>query len=103
MWSSVCATTSSSSPGAKSAPPAAANIFGNSTPGTATTCAARAIWAGFAPSITVVEFDGGNALFDAADDAAAQRVLQRAAREASIDSFAPVRPTLAQIFKEVIQ
>jgi len=30
-------------------------------------------------------------------------VLQRAAREASIDSFAPVRPTLAQIFKEVIQ
>ena len=51
----------------------------------------------------MVEFDGGNALFDAADDAAAQRILQRAASEASIESFAPVRPTLAQIFKEVIQ
>jgi len=60
-------------------------------------------WLRAEPGITVVEFDGGNALFDAADDAAAQRVLQRAAREASIDSFAPVRPTLAQIFKEVIQ
>lgn len=60
-------------------------------------------WLRAEPGITVVEFDGGNALFDATDDAAAQRVLQRAASEASIDSFAPVRPTLAQIFKEVIQ
>jgi ABC-2 type transport system ATP-binding protein len=60
-------------------------------------------WLRAEPGITVVEFDGGNALFDAVDDAAAQRVLQRAAREASIASFAPVRPTLAQIFKEVIQ
>ena len=60
-------------------------------------------WLRDQPHITVVEFDGGNALFDAADDAAAQRILQRAASEASIESFAPVRPTLAQIFKEVIQ
>ena len=60
-------------------------------------------WLRDQPDITVVEFDGGNALFDAADDAAAQRILQRAASEASIESFAPVRPTLAQIFKEVIQ
>ena len=60
-------------------------------------------WLREEPGITVAEFDGGNALFDAADDAAAQRILQRAASESSIESFAPVRPTLAQIFKEVIQ
>lgn len=60
-------------------------------------------WLRAEPGVTVVEFEGGNALFDAREDADAQRVLQRAVAEARVDRFAPVRPTLAQIFKEVIQ
>lgn len=60
-------------------------------------------WLRDEPGISVVEFEGGHALFDAADDASAQRVLQRAAAQAPVERFVPVRPTLAQIFKEVIQ
>ncbi|GGH44133.1 ABC transporter ATP-binding protein [Microbacterium album] len=53
--------------------------------------------------IHVVEFDGGYAVFDADSDEAAQRVLRRAVSLGDVASFAPQRPTLAQIFKEVIQ
>ncbi|CAN3700304.1 Vitamin B12 import ATP-binding protein BtuD [Microbacterium sp. MM2322] len=53
--------------------------------------------------ITVLDFDGGYALFDAVDDGAAQRVLQGAVSRGDVVSFAPQRPTLAEIFKEVIQ
>jgi ABC-2 type transport system ATP-binding protein len=53
--------------------------------------------------IAVVDFDGGYALFDADDAQAAQAVLREALAHGDVASFAPVRPTLAQIFKEVIQ
>jgi ABC-2 type transport system ATP-binding protein len=53
--------------------------------------------------ISVVDFDGGYALFDADDAAAAQAVLREALTHGDVASFSPLRPTLAQIFKEVIQ
>ncbi|MCM3614099.1 ATP-binding cassette domain-containing protein [Microbacterium enclense] len=53
--------------------------------------------------VTVLDFDGGYALFDAADDATAQRVLRGAVERGDVASFAPQRPSLAEIFKEVIQ
>ncbi|MFG6444769.1 ABC transporter ATP-binding protein [Microbacterium sp. P06] len=52
--------------------------------------------------VTVVDFDGGYALFDA-DATTAQRILQQAVERGDVASFAPQHPTLAQIFKEVIQ
>lgn len=60
-------------------------------------------WLRDQPGITVLDFDGGYALFDAADDAAAQSVLRAAVARGDVASFAPQRPTLADIFKEVIQ
>ncbi|QKJ20823.1 ABC transporter ATP-binding protein [Microbacterium hominis] len=53
--------------------------------------------------ITVLDFDGGYAVFDADGDETAQRVLRRAVAQGDVASFAPQHPTLAQIFKEVIQ
>ena len=53
--------------------------------------------------VTVLDFDGGYALFDAADDEAAQRVLRDAVARGNVVRFALQRPTLAEIFKEVIQ
>jgi len=60
-------------------------------------------WLRERPGISVVDFDGGYALFDADDAAAAQAVLREALTHGDVASFAPLRPTLAQIFKEVIQ
>jgi ABC-2 type transport system ATP-binding protein len=60
-------------------------------------------WIREQPGVTVVDFDGGYAVFDAADDAAAQRVLRQAVDRGDVASFAPQHPTLAEIFKEVIQ
>ncbi|APZ33118.1 ABC transporter ATP-binding protein [Microbacterium aurum] len=60
-------------------------------------------WLRDAPGIDVVEFDGGYAVFDADTDEAAQDVLRRAVAAGAVTSFAPRHPTLAQIFKEVIQ
>jgi ABC-2 type transport system ATP-binding protein len=60
-------------------------------------------WVREEPGVTVVDFDGGYALFDAPDPVAAQRVLRRAVERGDVASFAPQHPTLAQIFKEVIQ
>ena len=60
-------------------------------------------WLRDQPGITVLDFDGGYAVFDAADDAAAQSVLRAAVARGDVASFAPQRPTLADIFKEVIQ
>ena len=53
--------------------------------------------------MTVLEFDGGYALFDTDTDETAQTVLRRAVERGDVTSFAPQHPTLAQIFKEVIQ
>ncbi|MCR2819509.1 ATP-binding cassette domain-containing protein [Microbacterium sp. zg.Y1090] len=60
-------------------------------------------WLREEPGITVLEFDGGYALFDADSDATVQTVLRRAVAAGDVASFAPRHPSLAQIFKEVIQ
>ncbi|WP_431804685.1 ABC transporter ATP-binding protein [Microbacterium sp. bgisy203] len=65
--------------------------------------AADAGWLREEQGVDVVEFDGGYALFDVDDDETAQRVLRRAVAVGDVASFAPRHPSLAQIFKEVIQ
>ena len=51
----------------------------------------------------VLDFDGGYALFDVDTAERAQQILRRAVEQGDVASFAPQHPTLAQIFKEVIQ
>ena len=60
-------------------------------------------WLRAEPGVTVLEFDGGYAVFDVDAPATAQRVLQRAVASSPVEKFAPVVPSLAQIFKEVIR
>ncbi|MES2866804.1 ABC transporter ATP-binding protein [Microbacterium profundi] len=60
-------------------------------------------WLREEPGVTVVDFEGGNAVFDTDDPASAQRVLRRALQDGDVNRFGPQHPTLAQIFKEVIQ
>ncbi|MDE0546500.1 ABC transporter ATP-binding protein [Microbacterium sp. C7(2022)] len=60
-------------------------------------------WLRGEPGIEVVDFDGGFAVFDADSDETVQRVLRLAVDRGDVASFAPQHPTLAQIFKEVIQ
>ncbi|MCP1428031.1 ABC-2 type transport system ATP-binding protein [Microbacterium foliorum] len=60
-------------------------------------------WLRGEPGVTVVDFEGGYALFDADGPDTAQRVLRTAVERGDVASFAPKHPSLAQIFKEVIQ
>ena len=60
-------------------------------------------WLRAEPGVEMIDFDGGYALFEVDEDATAQRVLRRAVAQGDVASFAPQHPTLAQIFKEVIQ
>lgn len=60
-------------------------------------------WLRDEPGVEVIEFDGGYALFDVDTDETAQRALRRAVAAGDVTSFAPRHPSLAQIFKEVIQ
>ena len=60
-------------------------------------------WLRGEPGVVVQDFDGGYAVFDADSDETAQRVLRRAIAQGDVASFAPQHPTLAQIFREVIQ
>jgi ABC-2 type transport system ATP-binding protein len=60
-------------------------------------------WLREQPGIEVVEFDGDYALFEASDEDAVQRVLREATSRGAVHSFARQHPSLAQIFKEVIQ
>lgn len=60
-------------------------------------------WLRDEPGVTVVDFEGGSAVFDADDPATAQRVLRRALQDGDVSRFGPQHPSLAQIFKEVIQ
>ena len=72
---------------------------------------ADAGWVREQPGVTVTHLDGGYARFEAESDAAAQAVLAAAVSGAPggatgsmlVRRFAPVVPSLAQIFKEVIQ
>ncbi|MFJ4254452.1 ABC transporter ATP-binding protein [Microbacterium sp. NPDC090003] len=60
-------------------------------------------WLRTEPGVTVVDFEGGYALFDTDGAETAQRVLRTAVAHGDVASFAPKHPSLAQIFKEVIQ
>jgi len=60
-------------------------------------------WLRDEPGVTVVEFDGGYARFDVDDDAAAHRVLRHAVERGDVTAFTPQRPTLAEIFTEVVK
>jgi ABC-2 type transport system ATP-binding protein len=60
-------------------------------------------WLRTEPGVTVLDFEGGNALFDVDAPETAQRVLRRALDGGSVGRFAPQQPSLSQIFKEVIQ
>ena len=60
-------------------------------------------WLRTETGVTVLDFAGGYALFEVDSDETAQRVLQRAITEGSVERFGPKLPSLAQIFTEVIQ
>jgi ABC-2 type transport system ATP-binding protein len=60
-------------------------------------------WLRDEPGVTVIEFDGGYAVFDVDSDATAQRVLATAVSASPVQKFAPLVPSLAQIFREVIK
>jgi len=59
-------------------------------------------WLRDVPGIRVVDLDGPRAVFDLAVEHADQRVLAAALDRGAVRSFAPVVPTLDEIFKEVI-
>ncbi|MFS4505377.1 ABC transporter ATP-binding protein [Clavibacter sp. Sh2141] len=59
-------------------------------------------WVRDVPGVEVVEFDGGYVLFEA-DDEARQRVLAEAVSRGSVTGFSRRRPTLSEIFQEVVQ
>lgn len=63
---------------------------------------ADAAWVRELPGIEVVELDGDYVLFEA-ERADAQEALQHAARRGEVLRFAPRRPTLTEIFREVVQ
>ena len=59
-------------------------------------------WLRDVPEVTVVELAGGEAVFEASPETA-RAVLSRAAASGDVDAFSPQRPTLTQIFREVIR
>lgn len=60
-------------------------------------------WLRNVPGVAVVDFDGGQALFETDGTDTAQTVLRTALAQSDVSRFAPQHPSLAQIFKEVIQ
>lgn len=66
---------------------------------------ADAGWVREQPGVAVTHLDGGFARFNAESDESAQAVLAKAVAEptCSVRRFAPITPSLAQIFKEVVQ
>ncbi len=58
-------------------------------------------WLREVPGVTVIDFDGGQALFEA-DEAVAQQVLRATLDRTTVSAFGPVRPSLAEIFREVV-
>ncbi|MGY6497623.1 MAG: ABC transporter ATP-binding protein [Microcella sp.] len=59
-------------------------------------------WVRTASGVQVIEFDGDHVVFDA-DPASAQAVLQRAATSDAVQVFGRRRPTLTEIFREVVK
>ena len=64
---------------------------------------ADAGWIRGVAGITVIDVDGGEAVFEADSDAASQSVLREALSRGAVHSFGHLRPSLAAIFKEVVQ
>ncbi|AWB90276.1 ABC transporter ATP-binding protein [Salinibacterium hongtaonis] len=60
-------------------------------------------WLRDEPGVSIVDFDGGYALFDTDTAETAQRILRTAVATGTVLSFAPQHPSLSQIFKEVIR
>lgn len=64
-------------------------------------------WVRDLPGVRVVELDGRRAIFDLVDEPRngrpEQAVLQAAVKRGPVHSFGPVVPSLAEIFREVIQ
>lgn len=58
-------------------------------------------WVAGLPGIEVVELAGDTLLFTA-DEAAADQVAQQVAAQGQLRSFRPVRPTLGQIFRDIV-
>lgn len=58
-------------------------------------------WVRGVPGVHAVDVDGPVALIELPDDATAQRVLTLALERDTVHEFTPVRPTLAQIYREV--
>lgn len=58
-------------------------------------------WVRGVPGVHAVDVDGPRALLELVDDAAAQRLLAAALDRGPVREFTPVRPTLAQIYREV--
>lgn len=58
-------------------------------------------WLRDVPGVRVDELAGGSAVFEA-DDAVAQHVLATALARGPVRAFTPVRPTLAEIFRDVV-
>jgi ABC-2 type transport system ATP-binding protein len=59
-------------------------------------------WVRDVPGVSVVDFHGGDAVFDVDTEDTAQAVLREAVARGSVLSYSRQRPTLAQIFKEVV-
>jgi ABC-2 type transport system ATP-binding protein len=55
------------------------------------------------PGVTLVELDGARAVFDLADGSDDQEVLRAALARGPVRAFAPVQPSLTEIFREVSQ
>jgi ABC-2 type transport system ATP-binding protein len=60
-------------------------------------------WLRSEKGVDVIEFDSGFAVFEVDAAATAQRVLSSAIASSTVLRFAPVQPSLAQIFTEVIK
>ena len=59
-------------------------------------------WLRSLPGVRVRDFDGGWARFES-DEEVAQRVLRDALGRGPVRSFSPLRPSLTEIFKEVVK
>lgn len=64
---------------------------------------ADAAWVRDAPGISVEHIDGSTAHFTEVTEGAAQAVLREAITRGEVRQFAPIVPTLAEIFREVTQ
>jgi ABC-2 type transport system ATP-binding protein len=60
-------------------------------------------WVRDVPGTTVLDFDGGYAIFEAQDEETRQRVLTEALRRGTVVDFARQRPSLTEIFTEVVR